>query len=305
MKPRFGFIILHGDGSRVIRVSVPRWLVHAAVSACALGAATMMVLSGGYLRSRSQAGELVELRSKVSRQQAAFGSYVHRVAAVRDEIDSWKELHARMWRPFGPENLPPETAAGIGGPSQAGTGAEAGSADDPLAPGSEPSGSLGEQLDLLNASISEEGPRLKDLEAMMSRNARIMAALPLRWPAKGPVNSEFGLRRNPWGTGAREHHGGIDIGVPYAEPIKAPSRGVVVLAGPHGEYGNTILLDHGHQVRSLYGHLSKVLVRSGQHVEKGEVLGLAGSTGRSTGTHLHYEVRVQGRPVNPRSFIWD
>jgi len=79
----------------------------------------------------------------------------------------------------------------------------------------------------------------------------------------------------------------------------------VLLAGPRGEYGNSVTLDHGNQVRSIYGHLSKVLVKSGDHVTKGQVLGLAGSTGRSTGTHLHYEVQVAGHPVNPRSFLWE
>lgn len=302
MKPPFGFLILHGDGSRVIRVSVPRRLAYATLGAFGLAAATMIVLSGGYLVTRSQVVELGELRQKVSQQQAAIGAFVPRVAAVRSEIDSWKELHARMWQPFGPEKTPAVTPAGMGGPREVDARATE-SVPDAREEGSP--ALLGEQLDLLHASITEEEPRLKDLEAMMSKNAQIMAALPLRWPARGPVNSEFGVRSNPWGTGSKEHHGGIDIGVPYGEPVKAPAAGLVLLAGPRGEYGNCVTLDHGNQVRSVYGHMSKVLVKSGDHVTKGQVIGLAGSTGRSTGTHLHYEVRVAGRPVNPRSFLWE
>ena len=301
MKPAFGFLILHGDGSRVIRVSVPRGLAYATLGVFGLGAAVMAVMSGGFLITKSQSVELGALRVKVSQQQAAIGAFVHRVAAVRGEIDSWKELHARMWQPFGPEKNPAKLDVGVGGPREADAIAPAGSG----APAVETPDSLGEQLDLLNASITEEGPRLKDLETLMSKNARIMAALPLRWPVRGPVNSEFGTRSNPWGTGAKEHHGGIDIGVPYGEPVKAPAAGLVVLAGPRGEYGNSVTLDHGNEVRSVYGHMSKVLVRSGDRVSKGQVLGLAGSTGRSTGTHLHYEVQVQGHPVNPRSFLWE
>ena len=98
MKPAFGFLTLHGDGSRVIRVSVPRSLAYATLGVVGLGAATLAVMSGGFLVTKSQAVEVGALRVKVSQQQAAIGGFVHQVAAVRGEIDSWKELHARMWR---------------------------------------------------------------------------------------------------------------------------------------------------------------------------------------------------------------
>ena len=132
-----------------------------------------------------------------------------------------------------------------------------------------------------------------------------MAMLPLQWPARGRVNSEFGMREDPWGGGAMEHHGGIDIGVSLGSPVKAPAAGTVVIAGPRVEYGNSITLDHGNDVRSIYGHLSKILVKRGDQVDRGQVIGLVGSTGRSTGPHLHYEVQVKGRSVNPRTFLWD
>ena len=294
-RPSIGFLIVSGDGSRVIRLSVPRWALYGAMGAIGLAAVTMTGLSGGFLVVKSQAGELWALRQEVSRQQATIGTFVQRVAAVRGEINSWKKLHARMRQPFGPEHRPAEEATGVGGPH----------VDEDRAVAEGTHAALGEELDLLTSSISEEGPRLRELEVTMSKNARIMAALPLRWPVRGRVNSEFGLRRNPWGGASKEHHGGIDIGVPYGEPIKAPAAGRVVVAGPRGEYGNSVILDHGNDVRSVYGHMSKVLVRAGSVVQKGQVVGLAGSTGRSTGTHLHYEVQVQGRPVNPRSFLWD
>ena len=199
-----------------------------------------------------------------------------------------------MWEPHGTDGGPAREASGVGGPREAESRAD--NAGTPA--------SLDEELDLLTTTVTEEGPRLRELERVMSKNARIMAALPLRWPVRGPVNSEFGLRENPWG-GAKEHHGGIDIGVPLGSPVKAPAAGIVAVAGPRPDYGNSVTLDHGNDVRSLYGHLSKVLVEPGDHVKKGQVIGLAGSTGRSTGPHLHYEVQVKGRPVNPRSFLWD
>lgn len=289
MKPSLGFLILRGDGSRVMSLTVPRSLVYGTLGLLALVAGT-----GEYLFLKSQAGQLSALREEVSDQRASIDSVQRRVVAVRGEIDSWTDLHAKMWEPYGPDVGPPPEPSGVGGPRAAEarsgyTGTKA---------------SLDEELDLLTTTVTQEGPRLRELERVMSKNARIMAALPLRWPVRGPVNSEFGLRGNPWG-GAKEHHGGIDIGVPLGGPVKAPAAGIVVVAGRRVDYGNSVTLDHGNDVRSLYGHLSRVLVKPGDHVEKGQVIGLAGSTGRSTGSHLHYEVQVKGRPVNPRSFLWE
>lgn len=292
MKPPFGFLILYGDGSRALRLNVPRSLVYGTLGLFGVAAAMMAGLSGQYLFLKSQAGQLSALRKEVGVQRAFMDSFHRRVAAVRGEIDSWRELHARMWEPYGPDS---GLARGVGGPRE--TEPRGAVGDTPEA--------LGEELDLLATTVTEESPKLRELERVMSKNARIMAALPLRWPVRGPVNSEFGVRENPWGGGTKEHHGGIDIGVPLGAPVKAPAAGLVTAAGPRGEYGNSVTLDHGNDVRSLYGHMSRVLVKRGDRVEKGQVIGLTGSTGRSTGPHLHYEVQVKGRPVNPRSFLWE
>ena len=161
-----------------------------------------------------------------------------------------------------------------------------------------------DELALLLATVAEEGPRLRELERVIGRTGEVVNALPLRWPIRGRVNSEFGRRSSPWG-GAAERHDGLDISVPLGTPVMCPAPGRVVVAGGGGDYGRHIMIDHGNGVRSLYGHMSKVDVRAGQLVEKGTVLGLTGSTGRSTGPHLHYELRVAGKAVNPRKFLWD
>ena len=131
---------------------------------------------------------------------------------------------------------------------------------------------------------------------------RIMSRLPLRWPLHGAVKSEFGPRRSPW-DGEPERHPGIDIGSPMGTPVAAPAPGTVVAADVHGGFGKHVMIDHGNGVRSLYGHLSAIDVKVGDRVEKGQVLGLVGSTGRSTGPHLHYELLVHGSPVDPRGFL--
>jgi murein DD-endopeptidase MepM/ murein hydrolase activator NlpD len=138
----------------------------------------------------------------------------------------------------------------------------------------------------------------------MSRAKRMLAALPSRWPVQGPVNSEFGRRQSPW-TGGNELHAGIDIGATPGVAVHAPSSGTVTTAGYLADYGLTVTIDHGADIKTVYGHLSKVQVTVGQRVDRGTVIGRTGNTGRSSGPHLHYEILVRGEPVNPRVFLWD
>ena len=125
-----------------------------------------------------------------------------------------------------------------------------------------------------------------------------LTALQLNWPVRGPINSGFETRRSSRARG--DVHTGVDIGVPAGTPVRAPARGTVAFAGWQNGYGRTIILEHGHGVHSLYGHLSKFVVKQGQRVDQGATIGLTGNSGHSSGPHLHYEVRVDGRPVNPR-----
>jgi murein DD-endopeptidase MepM/ murein hydrolase activator NlpD len=113
-----------------------------------------------------------------------------------------------------------------------------------------------------------------------------------------PVGSPFGARIDPI-TGELSFHPGLDIEATTGTPIKAAGAGVVVVAGDCGGYGNCVVIDHGHSVATLYGHQSRVLVEPGTLVTDGQVIGLVGSTGKSTGPHLHFEVRLHGTPVDP------
>ena len=118
------------------------------------------------------------------------------------------------------------------------------------------------------------------------------------WPASGPITSPFGMRSNPMGGGF-EMHPGIDIGAPMGSTITAASSGRVIFAGVYGGYGNAIIIDHGESTTTLYGHCSQIFVANGQDVQRGQAIGAVGSTGESTGPHLHFEVRVNGSPVDP------
>jgi murein DD-endopeptidase MepM/ murein hydrolase activator NlpD len=121
-------------------------------------------------------------------------------------------------------------------------------------------------------------------------------------PVAGRVTSRFGLRLDPL-SGAPEQHAGVDVGAPEGSAIRAPMAGVVRSAGPRGGYGNAVEIDHGNGVTTLYGHASELLVQPGQLVHAGEEIARVGSTGRSTGAHLHFEVRVGGRAVDPSKVL--
>ena len=165
-------------------------------------------------------------------------------------------------------------------------------------------GAIGDELDRLTSIVKDEGESLRSLERFLVRATRVLAALPSRWPLRGSVNSAFGARVSPW-SAKSEFHSGLDIGAPIGTPVKSPAPGTVVFAGIHPEYGQTLILDHGHETKSLYGHLSKLQAAVNQKVQRGEVIALSGNTGRSSGPHLHYEIQVKGQSVNPTSYLWE
>jgi murein DD-endopeptidase MepM/ murein hydrolase activator NlpD len=129
-----------------------------------------------------------------------------------------------------------------------------------------------------------------------------LASAPSIWPARGWLTSEFGVRLDP-SSSERAMHRGVDIATPHGAPVLAPADGVVVFSGIEGSYGKVLVIDHGYGLKTRYGHLSEVLVAPGDRVKRGGRVALVGNTGRSTGAHLHYEVRVNGIPENPGRFF--
>lgn len=126
---------------------------------------------------------------------------------------------------------------------------------------------------------------------------------PLGMPYHGRITSTFGHRENPFGGSNVETHKGLDISGPLGSPVKAMAVGKVEFAGKRGGFGNCIMLKHANGFETLYGHLSKILVGVGENVKIGQTIGNIGSTGRSTGPHLHYEIHKNGKQINPQSFL--
>ena len=130
----------------------------------------------------------------------------------------------------------------------------------------------------------------------------LVEATPSLWPADGWVSAGYGYRRDPF-TGHRDHHPAIDISTRPGEPVYATATGLVVEAGRNGAYGNLVEINHGFGLITRYGHLARFAVRPGDTVERGALIGHAGATGRATGNHVHYEIRVNGRTINPLRLI--
>jgi len=129
------------------------------------------------------------------------------------------------------------------------------------------------------------------------------ANLPTMWAHLGKINNEFGFRRNPFGGRTYEFHPGMDIDGERGDLVVAPANGTVVSAGYKGGYGNMVEIDHGNGLVTRYGHMSKVETTAGDTIQRGQLIGQVGSTGRSTGPHLHYELRLNDKPINPRHFL--
>jgi murein DD-endopeptidase MepM/ murein hydrolase activator NlpD len=144
--------------------------------------------------------------------------------------------------------------------------------------------------------------RLHDVKYMVEQRNALAAATPSIWPAHGWLTSRMGSRLDPL-TGGDDFHAGLDIAGEKGQPIYATAEGRVSQAGYQGAYGNLVVVDHGFGLETKYGHLSSFAVKPGQNVKRGEIIGRLGATGRATGYHLHYEVRANGRLLNPLQLL--
>ncbi len=152
--------------------------------------------------------------------------------------------------------------------------------------------------DIVIISRAEETAPLRKLNTLKAGSN-----IPSIWPVAGVLRSGVGMRNNPFGGSSVEYHKGQDIAAPTGTPINVTADGVVVIAGWVKGYGNGIYVDHGNGITTRYGHLSRIDVVVGQTLKRGDHLGLVGSTGRSTGPHLHYEVRINGEPTSPIPYL--
>ena len=180
---------------------------------------------------------------------------------------------------------------------------------DPLPdpdPGQRPEPAPPPLAEPITNSLPKSGPdRLPDLATSgipAPSTARILGTGRMSYPSNGPISSNFGWRVHPI-FGTSKFHSGTDFAAPQGAPIQAADRGTVIFAGWRGGYGNAVILDHGSGLTTLYGHASQLYVTEGEAVQKGQTIAAVGSTGFSTGPHLHFEVRLNGEPTNPLAYL--
>jgi murein DD-endopeptidase MepM/ murein hydrolase activator NlpD len=293
-------MLVPGRTGQIRRITLPRrWL--RTVAWCGAAAAVLLVAgSVDYVRVRGNVSELDDLRSETAEQRAQIDAYALRMEKIADELGRLGEFDRklRVIANLEPGNGAP--LAGIGGieSDDVGPGAVAGLTR------ARRHERLMRQLDRLTDASSRQGESLQALIAHLEGQAARLASTPSIAPAKGWITSTFGYRTSPF-TGMREFHQGLDVAGRSGTPIVSSGDGRVRFAGPNGGLGNAVVVVHGYGIETTYGHLAETLVRTGDRVKRGDRVGLMGSTGRSTGPHLHYQVSVNGVAVNPANYILD
>ena len=294
---RYSVVIADRSSGVVRRVTIslrPALLCVAAV--------LMMPILIGLGARWSARGEIDQLQShnavlqvENSSYRAATGELTTQIQSLEGVID---DLGARA-------SLNPAEAQAIKKlPAIVKTRAAGGTPPDPALAGmvttalSSPEDTFGVLRDLLQGLEN----RLSYVRKNVERREALAAATPSIWPAHGWLTGQFGGRSDPF-TGEHGFHQGLDISTEKGQPVYATADGVVETAAYTGDYGNMILLDHGFGLQTRYGHLSAFEVTPGTTVKRGDVIGLVGSTGRSTGSHLHYEILVNGRLINPLQLL--
>jgi murein DD-endopeptidase MepM/ murein hydrolase activator NlpD len=159
-----------------------------------------------------------------------------------------------------------------------------------------------QSLDNLDTEIAVQSQEKEQLFTFLEERKSMFASTPSIWPTKGLITSEFAYRISPF-TNEKEFHEGLDISARTGTVIIAPADGVVTEIGKTYGFGNLMTVSHGYGLKTMYGHLSSALVKKGQAVKRGDKIALVGSSGRTTGPHLHYEVLLNGVPVNPRNYL--
>ncbi len=216
-----------------------------------------------------------------------------KVALLDSTIDDYYYKYTALTKYAGVQPPPYELKnIGIGG-----------EIEEPPSPDLKPVVNLDEKLRKLERFVDIQMESFKNVENKLKKEQYIRDHTPSILPCNGRFTSGFGMRRDPF-TGRMHFHYGIDLAAPIGTPVYAPADGVVrrVKRDPRG-YGILLEIDHGMGITTRYGHLSKVLVKPGERVKRGEIIAKVGNTGRSTGPHLHYEVRVLNKPVNPLNYI--
>ncbi|HSA61418.1 MAG TPA: M23 family metallopeptidase [Nitrospiraceae bacterium] len=325
-------VIFRGSTAKPLRFSFPRKFVRKLlIVGCLLVIADLLVISHYVIRT-GEVWELAAFRTEAMSAREQTAAFSTAIDDLKKRILAMKEVNQRlrvmlgievpktgdMVNGRGGEEVPlPEGSTMPSGSADKGAGVSSGN-DKQRAEGDhgrtpsartesahadlEAVASVKEGLGWLSREAATQERLLNELAQAAEQRSSRWAATPSIWPVKGWVTSGFGPRISPF-TEKPAWHDGLDIGAAPNAPVQAPAQGRVTATGFDPKLGNIVRLDHGFGVETLYGHLAKSLVKEGQRVNRGDVVGLVGSTGLATGPHLHYMVKVHGQALDPNKYI--
>lgn len=259
----------------------------------------MSYLSYDYIHIRREQAELNRLKQQTAEQRRQIDGLVSKVDRFAVKMDELRQVDQKiriMAKLVVGKNK--DQLLGIGGPVSEENRLRSKVVADDQAMISV----IGRQVEHLMDDAAVRERSFTDLLVFLQRKKSLLAATPSVWPVLGWVTSEFGKRLSPFGS-EPELHKGIDIATRAGTPVHAPADGIVAEVAYRHDLGQMVRIDHGHGISTLFGHLSRAIVRNGTTVRKGDRIGLVGNTGRSTGSHLHYTVNMNGVAVNPRKYL--
>ncbi len=288
----------HGsEPSKIIEVSYG--LIKTAIGGVALGVAAALLVGYATMARTADLSRTASLQDENSRLAQEIGELHGRLSTLSDTLARISQRDARIRVLANLEPIDPQVqAAGIGGPTLA---ARPGLLN--AGPAVRRSEAIRVDLNALIRRANLLASSFEEAKDSLASHSLRLAATPSIMPTQGWLTSAFSsMREHPILHIARPHEG-IDVTAPMGSPIEAPAGGVVTDAGWESGYGNTVTIDHGYGITTKFAHASKLLVRAGQRVQRGQRIALVGNTGLATGPHLHYEVHVNGRPVDPLKYV--
>ncbi len=294
----YTLMILPESTGQMRKHRIPKSLVKGAVASVVVLVCVAAGFVYSYVQLNQKAVRLEEYRQGYNQQRVHLQILEKTVGKFKKELTDLTKSNRKFRIMVGlPEGKGLQQVSGIGGEGEGATFQEfIQQCEDALLK------KLYADLEQIKLDISQEQNNLQEITETVKDKTSLLTSTPSIRPTSGWMTSGFGYRRSPF-TGRREMHKGLDIASRFGTPIVAPADGIVTYAGRKGSLGKVVVLEHGYGYSTRFGHISKLLVRVGEHIKRGQIVAKVGTTGRSTAPHLHYEVRLNGVAVNPYNYI--
>ena len=293
-------MFLPGPSAKVRTLSISKSVIKSVLLSVAAVILLSLYLIYEYNDVKDKVWELQSMREELMQQKAQVQNFALNILDYKRQMFLLRDLDTKLRRVV---SLAPRDKAqqvlGIGGPDELGlqnlTSMGEKRQDEAIK-------EMHQELTQLKGAASKQEASLQMLIEYFEDKRSLYASTPSVWPVRGWVTSPFGNRTSPF-SGILKFHEGMDIAAQTGTPVVTPADGVVIKAGFSTGYGNMVEISHGYGLKTVFGHNSRLNVKAGQRVKRGDVISYVGDTGSSTGPHLHYEVRVNGLPVNPVKYM--